>query len=78
MPSIEEIFRSTLKLVGSDVVIERVSAPAALRGTVRAALFDSLLLESGSQRCVVAYSDIRALVPLAGSVHLRSNRQNSD
>ena len=58
MGSVNEIFQECLRLVGKRVSIGLRSGGKPIKGQVLNAMFDSLLIESGGQNQVIAFSDL--------------------
>jgi hypothetical protein len=63
MPSVDEIFRSLISLVGKEVEVGLRSSGEKLNGTVSYTMFDSFLLKTTKGKRVISFSDILYLDP---------------
>jgi len=64
MPSVDEIFRDLISLVGKEVEVGLRSTGEKLTGIVSYTMFDSFLIRVGETRKVIPFTDILFLDPV--------------
>jgi hypothetical protein len=64
MPSVDEIFKSLISLVGKEVEVGLRSTGEKLTGMVSYTMFDSFLIRVGETKRVIPFNDILFLDPV--------------